>query len=343
MLRFAHFSVQEFLLQRYGAEKGHAGVAAVCLTLLMATSATGINECDESSLVRYASFNWPEHVRLSGAGNRAIEDLTEIFLNPSPVYQAWVSTVSTKHDELRSNPSETLAPLLVACHFRLSTIFGRLLHSQHKGADLNYAGKFGYTVLHLAARQGNDDMVFLLLGKKELDLDRKDKDGRTPLSWAAEEGHEKVVQMLLEKEKVDVNSKDTEAGRTALSWAARNGHEKAVEILLEKEGVDVNSKDEDGRTPLSWAAENGYEKVVQVQLAKEEVDVNSKDKDGRTPLSWAAQKIHGKVVQMLLAREGIDVNNKSTKDGTTPLYWAARNWDKKMMQMLREKGAVEDV
>lgn len=58
-----------------------------------------------------------------------------------------------------------------------------------------------FTALHLAARDGKDQIVHLLL---EAGADRKAKQkysGRTALELAANAGHDGVVQILLEKEK----------------------------------------------------------------------------------------------------------------------------------------------
>ena len=62
-----------------------------------------------------------------------------------------------------------------------------------------------------------------MLGKA-VNVDSNDKYGQTPLSLAAENGYEGVVKLLLEKA-ADIDSKDTNDGRTPLWWAAGNGHE----------------------------------------------------------------------------------------------------------------------
>jgi ankyrin repeat protein len=84
---------------------------------------------------------------------------------------------------------------------------------------------------------------------------------------AARDGHETVVKLLLAKEGVDPDSRDSKYGQTPLSWAAENGHEAVVKLMLAKDGVDTNLKDNDGRTPLSWAASNGHDAVVKLRTA----------------------------------------------------------------------------
>ena len=80
--------------------------------------------------------------------------------------------------------------------------------------------------------------------------------GRTPLSLAAENGHEGIVKLLLGHKDVNPDSSD-ESGLTPLAWAAINGHEKIVKLLLERGDVNPTSSSESGETALAMAARNG--------------------------------------------------------------------------------------
>ena len=91
----------------------------------------------------------------------------------------------------------------------------------------------------------------------------EDKPRMSNLSLAAFNGHDAVVKLLLETGKVNADSKDG-SGWTPLWWAAENGHEAVVKLLLEAGKVDADSKDRYGRTPLWWAAEKGHEAVVKL-------------------------------------------------------------------------------
>jgi ankyrin repeat protein len=184
---------------------------------------------------------------------------------------------------------------------------GTAQKSLREGANAQATTDNGLTPLFLAASNGHEALVELLLEQDGVVADSKDNHCRTPLLWAAEKGHEVVVKLLLAKDDVDPDSKDR-WGKTPLSWAAENGHETVVKLLLAKDDVDPDSKDERSQTPLSWAAENGHETVVKLLLAMDGVDPDSKDTRGQTPLLCAVENGHEAVVKLLLAKDGADPN-----------------------------------
>jgi ankyrin repeat protein len=348
VFRFAHLSVREYLERRgdYTPFTTHTLASEKCLDVLTFGLTTPMESAVKQNSIfqSYANLYWPVHYQMAernqlaeGLPKKLKEKLKEFlsqYCDTGSLFTKWVlavgkSSMFSRSDDylerlLRAASSTPPTPLFLACSFGLVSIMDEL--GTYANVDWNQKNDNRDTGLHLAAENGCEAVVRLLLAKDGVDPDSKDSEyARTPLSLAAESGHEAVVRLLLANDGVDPDSKDSDYGRAPLSWAARSGHGAVVQLLLAKDGVDPDSKDYHGRTPLSWAARNGHWAVVQLLLAKDGVDPDSKDYCGRTPLSWAARNGRRAVVRLLLAKDGVDPDSKDYNDGRTPLSWAARN------------------
>ena len=114
-----------------------------------------------------------------------------------------------------------------------------------------------------ASRRGDLETVEAIM---KLGADYKNARGEgdwAPLHMAAIEGHDQVVELLLANG-ADANVRDLE-NSTPLHYAANKSHLNTTEILL-RYGADVNAKDDEGETPLrlsqamqlnEWEAEAG--------------------------------------------------------------------------------------
>jgi ankyrin repeat protein len=157
----------------------------------------------------------------------------------------------------------------------------------------------GFTPLHLAAANGQKDMVeFLLTSKAEFDA--KDNAGSTALhqAAAAEGEHTDIVELLLAR-KADVNAADRN-GLTPLHYATLANNQGVVKSLL-NHGANANAKDNKvGDTPLILAAAEGYREVAELLLAHG-ADVNLADNKG-TPLAWAEHTNHADIAKLLRLR-----------------------------------------
>jgi len=126
------------------------------------------------------------------------------------------------------------------------------------------AGDFnGRTCLIRACRFGHMDVVRVLqergVGGTVHDVD---EGSRTALHLAAEEGREEAIGLLIAHGvPVDVRS---ETGQTALLEMLCFGivNELRITTVLLEAGASPEAKDNTGRTPLSYAAANGKEDVV---------------------------------------------------------------------------------
>ncbi|XP_071108944.1 uncharacterized protein [Haliotis cracherodii] len=68
-----------------------------------------------------------------------------------------------------------------------------------RGADVSLVDDYGDTILHLACRRGDVEMVRSLLSLNVVDIDARNKKGRTAADVARDEGHGGVVKLLVSR------------------------------------------------------------------------------------------------------------------------------------------------
>ncbi|KAI5837913.1 hypothetical protein DFP73DRAFT_580864, partial [Morchella snyderi] len=98
VLRFAHFSVQEFLLSEIDSKECHTMMAGVCLTSLMHETEPGT---PAPALLGYSTSNWAAHVRSSDSESDVVKDFWTKFLRPRRAYNEWVGRISIEDGRLK--------------------------------------------------------------------------------------------------------------------------------------------------------------------------------------------------------------------------------------------------
>lgn len=198
------------------------------------------------------------------------------------------------------------------------------------GAKVDAASPYGTALTFAGLGASAPVMQFLLARGARPDPHRPD--GITVLMLAARNGQSELIKTLLAK-KADVNARDNDQG-TALIHAARAGQTKAARVLLEK-GAAINAADSQGWTALVHAGLNGHLNCVRLLLAKG-ADPNLRDKKGRTPVMVVASYSDRPEVVRALAEGGADLQAKDGKDRTALALAAARGRTESA-QVLRDR------
>ncbi|TMW88041.1 hypothetical protein EJD97_019108 [Solanum chilense] len=205
--------------------------------------------------------------------------------------------------------------------------------------DLVAAGikaRNGYDALHIAAKQGDLDMVKVLMeAHPELSM-TVDVSNTTALHTAANQGHIEVVNYLLEAES-SLATIAKSNGKTALHSAARNGHLQVLKALLNKEPGIATRMDKKGQTALHMAVKGQNLEVVEELTRADPSLINMVDNKGNTALHIAARKGRDQIVKLLLVQNETDtrVVNRSNESA---LDTAEKLGQSELVTVLQEHG-----
>lgn len=121
-----------------------------------------------------------------------------------------------------------------------------------RGAKVDAVNEVGYSLLHVAAQNGEIEIMQILLDAGA-DLELPDAHGKTPLFHAAGPAPYSydAVKFLIDCG-AKINVRDKEHGRTPLHWAGLCRAFRIINAMLEA-GADRNLKDDKGKTALGYA------------------------------------------------------------------------------------------
>ena len=207
---------------------------------------------------------------------------------------------------------------------------GMLQQQMWRGAELNAPDYDMRTPLHLAAAEGQAEVVRYFIerqrdGDSTIDMNPRDRWGGTPLNDAYRHGHADVVGLLeanggLQGVETAEGCASTPApsytsaseisASSEMIWAASAGDLRAVRRLVAR-GVPLGVPDYDARTPMHLAAAEGHLEVVQYLLAQG-VDPDCRDRWGHTPADDARRHDRGKVVEVF-EKQAVKLREGSVK------------------------------
>uniref|UniRef100_A0A7S2NIU7 Uncharacterized protein n=1 Tax=Haptolina brevifila TaxID=156173 RepID=A0A7S2NIU7_9EUKA len=225
-----------------------------------------------------------------------------------------------------SPPSERRRPKAMAARRKAAK---QQLQQVSEDGPLPQGAPEATDALVMAAMQGNEEAIDMLIGSGEMLVNQKDSIGVAPLHWAAFCGHPSVCTRLLDA-KADIHVRDRE-GRTPLHVAAYENQESCLRTLIEA-GADLHSPDKVGWTPLHCAVSNSIERACSL-LTDAGAEVQRKDTEGKSSMDLAIHFGNSDVLRILeraqeqrelLALKGMGIGSHRPQPSTpTPTTMSA--------------------
>ncbi|XP_011302292.1 tyrosine-protein kinase shark isoform X2 [Fopius arisanus] len=151
-------------------------------------------------------------------------------------------------------------------------------------------------LLHRATMQGNYTIVSELLKCGYRSLEAKNELGQTAVHLAAKDGADDILKKLIEN-KASVNCRDS-AGYTPLHYACQSNLPNTVRILI-LGGANVQARHtETGMVPLHEAASAGQREVIKVLLSMN-APVHPRTLADDTPENLARRNGHTECIKLL--------------------------------------------
>ncbi|XP_026286957.1 protein fem-1 homolog B [Frankliniella occidentalis] len=221
------------------------------------------------------------------------------------------------------------APLEEVCHIS-DSLRTRVFHAAKDGMAITL-----YALLADLSSKTADELLAQL-------VEEEDGQRSTPLIIAARNGHDKVVKLLISRFRINLEQEGVVKfdgykveGATALWCASGAGHLKVVKTLV-KSGADVDHPTKTNSTPLRAACFDGRLDIVRY-LAEHNANVHTANKYNNTCLMVASYRGHGDVVSYLLEK-GSDPNVRA-QCGATVLHFAAECGQLSIVKELLKYGA----
>lgn len=260
IIRFVHFSVQEFLQERPFILEDESTVASTCLAFL----------------------NFDVFASGQCKNNRELED--RLLSYPFLSYAARYWAIHGKGCEELTFQQLAVKFLCSEHHLACATQMAGHANLTHDRYDRHFPRKI--SGLHVVASYGLVQLVDVLLQQLNIEVDIKDELGQTPTLYAAKQGHTTVLAQLA-RWGARIEIKDEKYCRSALSWATLNGHTSVVKwILSRKADIDINSFDYQHSTALHLAFERHHHSIVDL-LIEQGASLNIVDQWQRTQAQLA--------------------------------------------------------
>lgn len=160
-----------------------------------------------------------------------------------------------------------------------------------RGMDVNTSDRTGDTLVMIAARNGNNELLDFLL-RNRANTSKQNKYGDSPIMAATMQGHVDTVKRLLDAG-ADIHNK----GWNALHYAAYSGQAEIARLLISHK-ADLDARAPNGQTALMLAATAGHLEMVKL-LVDADADMDLEDSEGSTAIELAEKNGHIDVADYL--------------------------------------------
>lgn len=265
-----------------------------------------------------------------------------IAIRAGDIYRAFEIIRSTDEQKLKELLSKTNQSGETVLYVAVEYGCVDLVKEMMKYYDLETAGikaKNGFDAFHIAAKQGDLEVLKVLMeAQSELSM-TFDQANTTALHTASEQGHVEVVKFLLEKNSTMATIAKSNL-KTALHSCARKGHLDVMKALLDKVPEIATRADKKGQTALHMAAKGQNVEIVNELIAADDGLLNMVDKKENTSLHIATRKGRKEIVLALLGYKEIINKQAINKSGETALDTAEKFMRTEISTILREHGVM---
>ncbi|TVY92179.1 Ankyrin repeat domain-containing protein [Lachnellula willkommii] len=283
--------------------------------------------------LEYATKYWTLHAEKAEKHGVSQENIVEILQSPAGIFEIWLKVVEKKKYYNVKISTWNVSLLHVAAAYNLRSVARALLQ---RGVPVGVRDDGDLTALHVAAEQGHEGMVVLLLNA-EAEVNAKCRSQQsTPLEVAAVNGHYSIAKLLLER---GTDLKDMSIYANVLHAAAAKGTLSLVRYLIEN-GASVNVENRNHEAAIAVAAGRGHERVVKLLLESgADVDAGKNGLMGGTALQRAAASRGHDSICHLLLDAGADINARNGGDYAFALQAAAHGCNYSTVRLLLGRNA----
>ncbi|XWS74191.1 hypothetical protein CRYUN_Cryun02cG0194900 [Craigia yunnanensis] len=206
--------------------------------------------------------------------------------------------------------------------------------------DAGIQARNGFDAFHISAKQGDLDVLKVLLAVHPELAMTVDLSNTTALHTAATQGHIEIVNFLLEAGS-SLATIARSNGKTALHSAARNGHVEVVKALLASEPGTAPRTDKKGQTALHMAVKGQNLEVVEELIrVNPSLMINMVDNKGNTTLHIATRKGRTQILKLLLGYKETDTKAVN-RTGETAFDTAEKTGHAEIATMLQQQHGVQ--